>query len=257
MISWPSPDVVGAQTSLGRPRRSFKKSRRGCKTCKARKVKPLCDNCSRRSPGLKCCEFEQFIAVSRQNIEYGTKQRRLKAPPQDSIQPSLTLQPSGLSTSDGSRVLELRLIWHYTSSTCTQVPDGQTSQGKHVWSMDIPRLAFHSDLVLSALLSISTPHHWALTAEDPPLSYAAGYYFDKAVRNHRMALSNEDQDSAEAVLATAIIICHHTWLSAHSTWSKEAYEIPLKKQHQHSQDSRLVASGGKPCKQLTSAPDTA
>ncbi|KAF8848055.1 hypothetical protein BDZ45DRAFT_754258 [Acephala macrosclerotiorum] len=237
MVSRPSPDAVGARnTAPERPRRSFKKSRRGCKTCKARKVKcdeqrPICANCCRRHPGLTSCDFEQFIEVSSQAIECSTSQKRVKATPQRSIQPSLTLHPSGLSSSDGSRVLELRLMWHYTSSTCTQLPSRQTSQGNYVWSTDIPRLAFHSELVLSALLGISALHHWALTPEDPTLSYAAGYYFDKAVRNHRIALSNVDKYSAEAVLATAIIICHHTWLSAHRAKSTEAYEIPLQTYH--------------------------
>lgn len=92
--------------------------------------------------------------------------------------------------------------------------------------MDIPRLAFSSDLVLSALLGIAALHYSALRPEDGQLSYAAGYYFDRAVRNHRLALKNVDEKSAEGVLATAILITHHTWVSAHSL-RFEPYELPL------------------------------
>lgn len=116
---------------------------------------------------------------------------------------------------------------HYTTSTSKELPDGRSRKANYVWSIDIPKLAFQSDLVLSALLGISALHHWALTPDDPQLSYAAGYYFDRAVRNHRKALSEVDQVSAESVLATAILITHHTWLAAHSDMSNAPYELHL------------------------------
>jgi Fungal specific transcription factor domain len=114
---------------------------------------------------------------------------------------------------------------HYTTSTCKSLPDGNSRKANYVWSVNIPKLAFQSDLVLSALLGISALHHWALTPNEQRLSYAAGYYFDRAVRNHRKALSEVDQTSAEAVLATAILITHHTWLAAHS--GNEPYQLHL------------------------------
>jgi hypothetical protein len=108
-----------------------------------------------------------------------------------------------------------------------QLPDSQLPNGKYVWSKDIPQLAFQSDLVLSALLSMSALHHWALTPNDSRLSFAAKHYFDRAVRQHRIALSNADLQSAEALLATAILITHFSWLASHSVTSNEPYEIPL------------------------------
>jgi hypothetical protein len=117
---------------------------------------------------------------------------------------------------------------HYSTETCMQLPDGQLSHGIYVWSKDVPQLAFQSDLVLSALLSMSALHHWALTPNDSRLSFAAKHYFDRAVRQHRMALCNADSQSAEALLATAILITHYSWLASHSVTSNEPYELPLK-----------------------------
>ncbi|KAK0109201.1 hypothetical protein ONS96_003024 [Cadophora gregata f. sp. sojae] len=93
--------------------------------------------------------------------------------------------------------------------------------------MDIPRLAFQSDLVLSALLGISALHQAALTPSDVEVSRAAEMYFDKSVTNHRQALSTATQDSAEFLLATAILICHHAWLAGHTSVPGRQYEIPL------------------------------
>ena len=116
---------------------------------------------------------------------------------------------------------------HYTTSTCAQLPDGHLSQGKHVWAIGIPQLAFHSDLVLSALLGISALHLWALSPNDEHVAHAGRYYFDLAVRNHRLALSNADSHTAESLLATAILITHHTWLAAHCPAPGQPYELPL------------------------------
>ena len=100
-----------------------------------------------------------------------------------------------------------------------------------MWSMDIPRLAFQSDLVLSALLGISALHYAALTPTDMGISRVADLYLDRAVINHRVALSCANQNSAESLLATAILICHHAWLSAHTCVPIQQYEIPLQTYH--------------------------
>ncbi len=189
---------------------------------------PLCGNCSRRFPGLASCDFETFIEVKADKIEKTLRtnraMERASYPP---LRPSMSIQPTGISTFGGSRVLELRLMHHYITSTSTQLPDAQSTRPKYAWPMDIPRLAFSSDLVLNALLGISALHYSALSPEDPLLFYASGYYFDRAVRNHRLALGNVGERSAESVLATAILITHNTWVSAHTLLASEPYELPL------------------------------
>lgn len=117
---------------------------------------------------------------------------------------------------------------HYTTTTCGHMPGSQSGpQKKRVWSIDIPKLAFHSDLVLSALLGISALHLSALNPEDQAVGFAARHYFDRAVSQHRMALGNVKDQNAEAILATAILICHHTWVASHSTLVEEPYTLPL------------------------------
>ncbi|PVH85193.1 hypothetical protein DL98DRAFT_583788 [Cadophora sp. DSE1049] len=220
-----------------RPRRAHRKSRKGCKTCKIRKVKcdeqqPICGGCARRFRGMKSCEYELFVESSEGSFQsFPAAPLPVTSHEKWKVQHSLTMHPNGSTSSDGSRLLELRLMHHYTTSTCGQLPEGNSSKGKYMWSMDIPRLAFQSDLVLSALLGISALHHAALTPADLGLSRAAEIYFDKAVTSHRQALSNADRGSAESLLATAILICHHAWLSAHTSVPGQHYEIPLQTYH--------------------------
>jgi hypothetical protein len=136
--------------------------------------------------------------------------------------------PSGLSSSDISQRLELRLIHHYAISTYDQLPDSHDPRVKRVWAVDLPQLAFHSDLVLSALLGLSALHLWSFTPNDRVLRDAAEYYFDKALRKHRIALIHADKDSAEPLLVTAILIAHHTWLASHYYVPNEPYTTSLR-----------------------------
>lgn len=172
------------------------------------------------------CDFEHSVVeVAQDNMETVSSRSNQRFFP--AIRPSLTVHPSGMSEVEGSRVLELRLLHHYTTTTSKQLPESDSPKGEFTWAVRIPQLAFQFDLALSALLGISALHHWALTPSDPKLLYAAKYYFDRAVRDHRKALSVVDEESAEAVLATAILITHHNWLALHSDTSNTPYELNL------------------------------
>ncbi|KAH8594261.1 hypothetical protein B0O99DRAFT_687902 [Bisporella sp. PMI_857] len=215
-------------------RRAFKKSRRGCRTCKARKVKcdekhPLCGNCRRRFVGIDSCDFEDFI-LSSTAANVVAKHSRGETQ-QSAIQPQITISPRNGVQSSESRVLELRLMHHYSTFTCNELPKAHSSQGKQVWSINIPRLSFYSDDALNALLAISALHLFALCHEDASLAYRAKLYFDRAVKQHRVALSKANCDNAESLLATAILITHYTWLAAHTHVGDQPYEIPVQTYH--------------------------
>jgi hypothetical protein len=118
---------------------------------------------------------------------------------------------------------------HYTKVTCEQLPNIEPALSKNsIWSIDIPRLAFESDLVLSALMGLSALHLSALNPNDRQLHFASSYYFGKAVRDNRTALTRVDERSAEPLLAAAILMTHYSWLAAHLVSPNESYELPLK-----------------------------
>ncbi|TVY91404.1 Sterol uptake control protein, partial [Lachnellula willkommii] len=172
--------------------------------------------------GLECCDFDLFIETSQESKSSASS--KSDSPALCPIpQPSLT----NPSSNGSSRVLELRLMHHYTSTTCGHMPGSQSAAKNPIWSVDIPQLAFHSDLVLSAVLGISALHLSALDPGDQTVALAAQHYFDRAVSQHRLALGNVEEQDAEAILATAILICHHTWLASNSSTMQEPYVLPL------------------------------
>lgn len=116
---------------------------------------------------------------------------------------------------------------HYSTLTCAQLPDGHELRARQLWAVDIPQRAFKCELVLNAILAISAQHLWALTPNDPSLAVASRSYFDKAIRSHRTELAQPDRQTAESLLATAILLTHHTWVASHSVAPDESYVLPL------------------------------
>jgi hypothetical protein len=157
-------------------------------------------------------------------------------PPPKTRTPSLrqTIQWRPLGLSDAKeRVLELRLFYEYTRSTCNV-------KSFHamlpvlcdpIWEFDIPQIAFSSDIVLNALLGLSALHLQTKNPNDPILARASLSYLDKAVSEHRAALARVDEHTAKPLLVAAILIAHHTGLTAHSKDPTERYSIDLRTYH--------------------------
>jgi hypothetical protein len=81
------------------------------------------------------------------------------------------------------------------------------------YDVNVPQLAFSSPSVLHALLGVSAVHLLALTPNDRTLERASRFYFYKALQQHREALVNLENQDAETLLAVAVLIVYHTWLS--------------------------------------------
>lgn len=109
--------------------------------------------------------------------------------------------------------------------TASQMPLG----GNSVWTVNLPQLGFQSAQVLDAILGIAAQHLWALLPHERSLAHASRYYLDRAILQHKSALAHADQQSAEGLLATAILITHQVWTAAHSeNMDGTTYAIPLR-----------------------------
>jgi hypothetical protein len=150
------------------------------------------------------------------------------------LQKSPSVRPFG---SRQSNILELRLMHHYTKMTCGwQHPRKMASIGPTLsysaWEVEIPQMAFTSDVVLRALLAISARNLLSLNPRDKVLAEASSYYFGKAVAKHLATIGQIegqiDCEDAEALLLTASMIIHYNWLSSHSLESQAQYSLDLK-----------------------------
>ena len=99
-----------------------------------------------------------------------------------------------------------------------------------LWEVDVPQMAFSSDIVLNALLGLSALHLMALNPTDPTLGPASKSYFQKAIVKHRNAVAHINSGNAEQILTAAVIIAHHSWLEKHSH-TNDPYEIDLQTYH--------------------------
>lgn len=164
----------------------------------------------------------------------------LQRPPQ--------IRPTG---SDNSNLLELRLMHHYTKTTCA----GQTYQpmvslepalSNSVWGFEIPQIAFSSDLVLNALLALSALNLLSHNPTERVFAMAARYYFNRALIKQRAALDRIDCQTAEPVFIAGVLFAHYTWLSGHSIEWQEPYKADLQT-FEMCQGSRALVREFAPC----------
>lgn len=150
---------------------------------------------------------------------------------------------------ESSNLLQLRLMHHYTKSTCFRQRSAhldKTLVGQALWEVDIPQVAFSSPLVLNALLGISACHLWSLSPTDQNLAKVSRLYFGKALQLQRRALEEGKEQDVEAIYMAAIVLAHHCWLLYHSGERREAYQIPLETYYMCNGHRALAEKAGRP-----------
>ncbi|EXK75957.1 hypothetical protein FOQG_19279 [Fusarium oxysporum f. sp. raphani 54005] len=96
-----------------------------------------------------------------------------------------------------------------------------------MWQDIIPRLSFEHDLVLNPMLALSALHLHSTSPNDAEIEISVRWYLDRALSNHRQALSTEKHVS-EQLWLSAILLAHIHWLLVHQTCSDKTYELPLR-----------------------------
>ncbi|KAK6857725.1 C6 zinc finger protein [Apiospora arundinis] len=257
------------------PRRSHKKSRNGCKRCKSRKIKcnevyPSCGNCVKHGVS---CDFENSNVLAVPEIPSPLVSYYYSSPANSShdwrrsssgswaTSPSkkpcssspLTLyrQPTAphqmfSSTLGTNRMLELRLLHHYTTSTYKHL-SVMGSGSDAVWRERVPQLAFSSaetalsdngaNFLMDVMLAVSALHLWTTSPNDRTLIHASHAYTAAALSAYNASLSRGIKKSnAETLLITALFITFQATatqgvkaiLSSSWTWMQEsAVLIPI------------------------------
>lgn len=241
------------------PRLAHKKSRRGCQRCKARKVKcdevhPVCTNCSRHEV---TCEYgDPFVRSSNDADDPFPPDHKLKSPS------SLTTPPHGPDspytdledidhalTPDERRLLELRLLHHYT----TVVTNTFTIEAfRQVWLLDSVRLGFEHPFLLHAIFAITSLHLVRDAGERPQVcsndqktqrvanaidrpkvslgdidhEKAHRIYLNLAVRTQREAVSCINPKNADAVFLASILLSYQALRLLPASPSPSTYSPP-------------------------------
>lgn len=169
------------------PSRKYQPKRKhGCKTCKQRKVrcgleKPICNNCKRLE---RLCIYDGA-----------------QKPPGSSSDPQTTtmLRPSD--------VLGLRLMHHYTATTCFHMSDNPEHLAS--WQYTVPQIAFKHPFLLRGILAVSALHLLHEREQKPSLPdlfNAASDHQQQALAVFIPQLSSITHDNCHALFAFAFLV---------------------------------------------------
>ncbi|KAK0211950.1 hypothetical protein IW262DRAFT_1467359 [Armillaria fumosa] len=190
------------------PIRPHHKSRKGCKTCKQRKVKcgeehPICENCTKR--GIECVWND--VNTLRHDSVLETSTHTVSGPPGN--------LPSIVSTWTDSSfdVLTLELIHHYATITSHTLSFDPVAT--NAWKNVVPKLAFApgNRFLLYAVLAVSALHVYYT---DPTAGrYAAAastYHWQAKSRLHRARV--EGKEDAGAVFITLSLLAMYQFATS-------------------------------------------
>ncbi|KAK5663415.1 hypothetical protein OQA88_3844 [Cercophora sp. LCS_1] len=246
------------------PRRSHKKSRAGCRRCKARKIKcdevhPRCGNCVKHGVA---CDFENpEVLVELQSVATpsaaspGTPQSandfrspvaRASVPAFISPVPTLYRPPPtpGLSatTPPNHRLLELKLMHHYTALTCKTFTF-TAPVTEDIWKITVPELAFAgSQHLADAILAVAALHLRSLTPNDKDLIRASHAYMAASLAEYSATLTRGiDNTNAETLFLTAALIAFQS--TATRVFMKDELALNSLTNPQGGKDRQQTAAG--------------
>lgn len=220
------------RTSIRAPKVGHKKSRNGCQTCKARRVKcdekvPECGICLRL--GLDCTYTvpepvrtrpksrstepanPQPALISPANST-SRAERSWESPPND--YPDQAVQSASAGPSDDPfteeseqrRYMELRLLHHWMLAVSR--PFGMTSppRWKELWYGEVPQVALTNKNVLYAMFTMTATHLLGSYPSDVALYRARENYWVWALREQSAAITDLDNSNTDAVAFAALLI---------------------------------------------------
>ncbi|KAI1269214.1 hypothetical protein F5Y18DRAFT_423458 [Xylariaceae sp. FL1019] len=234
------------------PRRSHKKSRAGCKRCKARKIKcdevhPRCGNCSKH--GVPC-DFEHpnikdtYTPASNKSdseIQRPPSSASASAPPSvahdgspsnttEHTTPTMAATPSANvpmyknpdlnplpSRSNKNRMLELRLLHHYitVTSETLAISSPVSTISEKIWRETVPHLAFSgAGYVADALLAVAALHMRSINPRDREVVQAGHSYMASTLSEYGASLREGITEiNAESLFLTAALIAFQSTAS--------------------------------------------
>ncbi|ODV83545.1 hypothetical protein CANARDRAFT_238179 [[Candida] arabinofermentans NRRL YB-2248] len=196
-------------------RKYHKKSRKGCATCKKRKVKcdearPMCNNCDRM--GIECAQHHE------QRSEPNMLPNIIDdAPP--SARSSL---PISFDTNQQLNMLDLRLMYHYTTKVWPTITEAGISDSK-IWSEDIPMLAFKYPFLMHSVLAFAATH---LSRTERGLDQCVTCHRADALRLLREAVLEMSPDNTDALVAAALILIMDSLANASLPTSTSLKSLP-------------------------------
>lgn len=165
----PQHPYVHSNAHKGQKRRPHSKSRRGCATCKRRRVKcdethPICKNCEHMA--LQCSfnldKHSNPVRASSHSNNADNDNNRENTSNRSSSSPSAgnhhNNSINSIQFARGSlNMMDIRLFYHYTTEAWKTIVQSGIQNDK-IWGSDIPMLAFDYPFLMHSILLFSATH---------------------------------------------------------------------------------------------------
>lgn len=231
-----------SKSSTGK-RKYHTKSRKGCVTCKRRRVKcdeakPICGKCEHM--GIDCHYAPAAVSEKRNSVveedsdESGTTSDMHRRKSSNSSHPSLSPNMPMNSPLGGSmpcmsygysgslNLLDLRLMYHYTTKVWPTITAAGISE-ERIWSEDIPMLAFRYPFLMHSILAFSATH---LSRTERGMDQCVTCHRGDALRLLREAVLEISIENTDALVASALILIMDSLANASLPSSTSPKSLP-------------------------------
>lgn len=141
--------------------------------------------------------------------------------------PSSDLDPMYHPSFKGDRLLETRLIHHYTTIVCHLMHNSSLKPLDDLWGIRIPQVASQHELVLDAMLVLSAIHLHSQAVDDNTLQVTISKYLDRTIVSYRQRLPEIDGKMAEPLFLTSVMLAKISWLISHHSCPNESFKLPV------------------------------
>jgi hypothetical protein len=194
---------------------------------KCDQASPACGNCVRL--GLECSYEREQRRSSRFNVRF---QSSLAQPSGSAGASSQDVRTTidVLGESKERRLLELRLLHHWMAVVSRPFMDRPAPRWGELWRLDLPLIAFNSDAVLHALLTMSATHLLPTISESSDdhtrVLAARDQYMVLALQEQRAAVEGLNAGNVDELSFAALLISLNAFSMLRER-SLEPYEPPI------------------------------
>ncbi|TVY44612.1 Sterol uptake control protein [Lachnellula subtilissima] len=214
-------------------------------TARCDEVHPICGNCSKHGVS---CDFEggssspATSGVSSPSIQKSTTSTSGSLGNNPHASPSSPGSGSALTpfyqtprdlvrtntNSAASRLLELRLMHHFTAKT--YMTFSEIEAARHAWQVEIPEISYDAQYLMDAILAVSALHLRAQNPNDQVLIRASHRYMASSIAQYSSLLNGGLSElNSEALFSTSALIALQTSASRRfeDFQGEGGYTIPL------------------------------
>lgn len=184
--------------------------------------RPLCSNCETR--GIPCgfsadhqndSSGNDALPGHSEDVDVKGSNRKSKPLHNEPGQASFSIAFENLNNTDGvpdipesklRRMLELRLLVHYTEHIMQPFPDLANAHLVTAWGAEVPRMALEYDNVMYMLFALSACHLVRREPTDTQLAMTADLYLGLALREQHKAVAKLNIENSDAVMYSAMML---------------------------------------------------